>query len=151
MGAMHYQSISDTYFSTSSRVICLLLRASDCKAVQQIVDAVWAKLPPAVFVLPVARAEGEPLQLRVTAADLEDDNLLDVVSAGCCEPSAEPLSSSSSSLLLRLSTEVWWFRECARSKDSVRATIFQKKTHPVSQSQCLLECTQPRLQSDAWK
>lgn len=75
------------------------------KAVQQIVDAVWAKLPPAVFVLPVARAEGEPLQLRVTAADLEEDNLLDVVSAGCCGPSAELLSSPLS-LLLRLFTEV---------------------------------------------
>jgi len=35
-------------------------------AVKQIVDAIWAKLPPAVFVLPVAVSADETLQLRVT-------------------------------------------------------------------------------------
>lgn len=75
-------------------------------AVKQIVDAVWAKLPPAVFVLPVTVSQDTTLQLRVTEvrhrhtntyydthhndlqllfgqADLHDDNLIEVVNGFC--------------------------------------------------------------------
>jgi len=65
------------------RVLLVKSRNSFVQAVEQIVNAVWGKLPPAVFVLPVGREGAEALQLRITAADLEKDNLLDVIEGFC--------------------------------------------------------------------